>query len=192
MKTIIFHGSPRKNQNSDTLVNYFIKGMNVKGDKEVRHFFINELNIKPCQGCLKCATSPNHSCAIKDDMEEIYSAYKKAKTIVFATPMYWGYMTAQLKIVFDRMEALAWEDFGNKIFVVIITYRHHCESTVAFFERIAPFFNIKLFIITCCTYNKDNQKDIPITMCQDQLEDAFQLGIKISTMEKNEELKPNQ
>ena len=186
MKTIIFHGSPRKNQNSDTLVDHFIRGFNTNGVKEVKHFYINELNIRPCQGCLTCATSVNHDCAIKDDMEEIYSAYKKAHAIVFATPMYWGYMTAQLKTVFDRMEALAWEGFENKTFVVIITYRHHYESTVAFFERIAPFFNIKLFIITCCTFNKDEQKDIPISMCKDQLEEAYQLGIEMSTIEKNE------
>jgi len=184
MKIIILHGSPRKNQNSDTLVEYFERGLKINREKEVQHFYINELNIKPCQGCLTCATSVNHCCAIKDDMEEIYSAYKKAQTIVFATPMYWGYMTAQLKTVFDRMEALAWEGFENKTFIVMITYRHHFESMVAFFERIAPFFNIKLFIITCCTYNKDEQKDIPILMCQDQLKEAYQLGIDISNMEK--------
>ena len=184
MKTIVLHGSPRKNQNSDTLVDYFIRGLNYNGDKDVEHFYINELNIKPCQGCLTCATSVDHSCAIKDDVEDIYTAYKKANTIVFATPMYWGYMTAQLKTVFDRMEALSWEDFENKTFVVIITYRYHCESTVAFFERIAPYFNIELFIITCCTYNKDEQKDISINMCQDQLEEAYQLGIDISNIEK--------
>lgn len=178
------HGSPRKNQNSDTLIKYLLRGLKTNGDKEVNHFYTNELNIKPCQGCLTCATSVNHSCAIKDDMEEIYSAYKKADTIVFATPMYWGYMTAQLKTVIDRMEALAWEGFENKTFVVIITYRHHCESTVAFFERIAPFFNIKLFVITCCTYDEDEEKDIPIIACQDQLQEAYQLGIDLGNREK--------
>ena len=185
METIILHGSPRKNQNSDTLVDSFIRGLNANGDKEVKHFYTNDLNIRPCQGCQTCATSINHSCAIKDDMEDIYSAYKKANTIVFATPMYWGYMTAQLKTVFDRMEALSWEGFGNKTFVVIITYHHHCESTVAFFERITPFFNIKLFVITCCTYDKDEEKEIPITMCQDQLEEAYQLGIEISNLKND-------
>ena len=76
-----------------------------------------------------------------------------------------------------RKRVSCYENYNT--FVVIITYRHHCDSTVAFFERIAPFFNIKLFILTCCTYIKDEQKDIPITMCQDQLEEAYQLGIEI-------------
>jgi len=177
------HGSPRKNQNSDTLADCFIKGLNFNGYNEVAHFYINELNIKPCQGCLTCATSPNHECAIKDDMEEIYSAYKSANAIVFATPMYWGYMTAQLKTLFDRMESLAWQGFTNKIFIVLITYRHHCESTVGFFERIAPFFNIKLHVITCCTYIEETNEDIPISMCQDKLKEAYQLGIEIRKKE---------
>lgn len=41
MKTIILHGSPRKNQNSDTLVDYFIRGLNINGEKEVKHFYTN-------------------------------------------------------------------------------------------------------------------------------------------------------
>ncbi|MFX1391065.1 MAG: flavodoxin family protein [Promethearchaeota archaeon] len=184
MKVIVLHGSPRKNGNSDTLVEYFIKGLKEAKEIEVEHFFTNDLKIKPCQGCLSCANSINHNCAIKDDMEQIYFAYNNADIIIFATPMYWGYMTAQLKTVIDRMEALAWEGFSNKIFVIIITYRHHFESTVAFFRRIAPFFDIELHIITCCTYNKESNKDIPIMECKGKLKEAYELGIKLNSRKK--------
>ena len=40
-------------------------------------------------------------------MQQIYSVFGDADVVVFATPMYWGYITAQLKTVVDRMEALA-------------------------------------------------------------------------------------
>ena len=40
-------------------------------------------------------------------------------------------------------------------------------------------------------YNKDEQKDIPITMCQDQLEEAYQLGIDISNIEKEKNWNKN-
>ena len=123
-----------------------------------------------------CETSVDHGCAIKDDMQEIYSAYIDADIIVWATPMYWGYLTAQLKGVLDRMEALAWENFGGKTFVVFITYRHHCESAVAFFKRIAPHFNIKLHVMTCCTYDEKSGKDVPISSLTDKLEKAYELG----------------
>jgi multimeric flavodoxin WrbA len=182
LNIIVLHGSPRKNGNSDTLVKFLVKGLEVNEEHIVEHFFINDMKIKACQGCLNCANSANHSCAIKDDMEQIYFAYKESDIIVFATPMYWGYMTAQLKTVIDRMEALAWEGFSNKIFVIIITYRHHFESTVSFFKRIAPFFNIDLHIITCCTYDKEFNKDLPIMECQDKLEEAYELGIKLNRL----------
>jgi len=74
MKTVVLHGSPRRNGNSDTLALHFLKGLNEGGENEVRHFYTNDMNIRPCQGCLSCETSPNHSCAIVDDMQEIYSA----------------------------------------------------------------------------------------------------------------------
>lgn len=180
MEIIILHGSPRKNRNSDTLVKYFVNGMKENKNHHFKDFYLNELNISPCQGCLTCATSLNHSCAINDDMQEIYRAYINADIIVFATPMYWGYMTAQLKKVIDRMEALTWEHFYHKHFVIIITYRHHYESTIAFFERIAPFFDIKLNFIICQTYDPETQKDIPIEDIKEKLEEAYKLGKKLA------------
>jgi multimeric flavodoxin WrbA len=45
-------------------------------------------------------------CAVNDDMQQIYRAFVEADVVVFATPMYWGYMTAQLKAVMDRLEAI--------------------------------------------------------------------------------------
>lgn len=182
MNTIILHGSPRKGKNSDTLVEHYLKGFNETESHQIKHFYLNEMNISPCQGCLFCATSKTHHCMIDDDMQEIYKAYKKADVIVWASPMYWGYLTAQLKKVQDRMEALAWEGFYDKTFIVFLTYRHHVDSTVNMFKRISPYFRIKLHILTCCTYDKLSGNDIPIIDLPDSLNEAFQLGIKIGTL----------
>ena len=49
------------------------------------------------------------------------------------------------------------------------------------------YFQLKTFffiLIKIDKYNKDQQKDIPIAMYQDQLEEAYQLGIAISNREK--------
>ena len=122
LKTIVLHGSPRKSGNSDTLAKYFLKGLGEAGDHQVEHFYTNEMNIRPCQGCLTCETAVGHRCAIVDDMESIYSAFTDADIVVWATPMYWGYMTAQLKTALDRMESLVMRDgFRGKTFVVLIT-----------------------------------------------------------------------
>jgi NAD(P)H-dependent FMN reductase len=176
MKAIVLHGSPRKGKNSDTLVNSFLKGFNQASSNSVKHFYLNEMKITPCQGCLLCKEPP-HSCWINDDMQHIYKAYKESDLIVWASPMYWGYLTAQIKLVQDRMESLACEGFENKTFVVLLTYRHHFQSAAAMFQRIAPHFNIDLHILECCTYDKENGEDIPIKKIPEKLEEAFKLGI---------------
>lgn len=115
-------------------------------------------------------------------MEQIYSVFGDADVVVFATPMYWGYMTAQLKTVVDRMEALAMNPgkyFLNKHFVVILTYRHHYQTTVAFFERIMKYFRFKLSVLTFCSLDKASQKDIHVTSCPEKLQEAYHLGIAL-------------
>lgn len=135
------------------------------------------MNIRPCQGCEDCAAHLEHFCSTEDDMQQIYSAYIEADLIVFATPMYWGYMTAQLKAVVDRMEAIT-DHFNGKTFVVLITYRHHCVSTVAFFERICPYFMVDLHVITCRTVD-DQERDLPIASLPEKLQEAHALGQRL-------------
>ena len=43
---MVLHGSPRKNGNSNTLTEYFIKGVREIRDAELKHFYINDLNIR--------------------------------------------------------------------------------------------------------------------------------------------------
>lgn len=69
MKVIVLHGSPKKHGDSDTLAESFLRGMAERADYEARHFYTNEMNIRPCQGCLSCAIAEDHRCAIEDDME---------------------------------------------------------------------------------------------------------------------------
>ena len=178
MNVVVLHGSPRKGMNSDTLADMLLKGLNETGFHQVTHFYINEMSISHCQGCLHCATPP-HSCRIDDDMQKIYRAYKAADIIVWASPMYWGYLTAQLKTVQDRMEALACEGFDGKTFAVFLTYRHHYESAANMFRRIAPYFHIDLHVVPCRTYDPEGRLDLPIEACAGELQEAYLLGRRL-------------
>lgn len=180
MKTIVLHGSPIKNGNSDTLARHFLDGMKTGSKHAIKHFYANDLNIKPCQGCESCSDNLADYCVIEDDMQEIYRGFIDAEVVVFATPMYWGYMTAQLKTVVDRMEAIASQKyFKGKTYIVLATYRHHVESTVAFFKRIIGFFGGDLHVITCRTIDPANGADKPITDFPDVLKQAYELGREI-------------
>ncbi|MFX0114159.1 MAG: flavodoxin family protein [Candidatus Hodarchaeota archaeon] len=184
MKTVVLHGSPRKNGSSDTLVEHFLKGLRLGGNGDIKEFFANELSIRPCQGCLTCNKPLEQYCVIEDDMQKIYSAFINANIVVFATPMYWGYMTAQLKAIIDRMEAIASEKyFKGKTFVLIVTYHYHCESTIAFFKRIAKYFGVQLHTIIYHSLDKETDGDVHVSNCKEKLEEAAELGVNLGKLE---------
>ncbi|MDA3846420.1 MAG: NAD(P)H-dependent oxidoreductase, partial [Vallitaleaceae bacterium] len=50
-KLIAFVGSPRKNGNIDTLLKEVIKGAE-ETNIETKIYYLNEMNITPCQSCM--------------------------------------------------------------------------------------------------------------------------------------------
>ena len=48
----------------------------------------------------------NGQCVQKDDMAKVFAELKDADMVVFASPIYWFDITAQLKTVIDRLYAL--------------------------------------------------------------------------------------
>ena len=121
-KILILNGSPRKNANTASLINAFTDGATKTGN-EVREAYIQGMDIKQCLGCDACMKNHN-GCVQKDeDMAKIYADLSWCDVIVFASPVYFGLFTAQLKTVIDRM--WAWfnlpGNFGTKKQVVLIS-----------------------------------------------------------------------
>lgn len=100
---LVLTGSPRKNGNTRMLASAFTEGAEAAGlDVQVIH--TAELKIAPCQGCGYCQEHEG-ICIQRDDMAQIMPHLYSARTIVFATPVYYYAMTAQLKLALDRMYA---------------------------------------------------------------------------------------
>lgn len=99
--TIIF-GSPSKGSNTHILVKEAQKGLKDCG-AESEIFFLNDLTMKGCQSCLSCKMNDTTECAVKDDMQLIYRAMEASDGILVATPIYFGYVTAQTKSWSDRL-----------------------------------------------------------------------------------------
>ncbi len=101
MKIIAFCGSPRKKGNSETLLNEAIKGIENSGST-VETFYLNKMNIKPCQGCGGC--NDTGECVFKDDMDMVSSAIRSSDRIIIASPIYFYSVSAQTKIMIDRCQ----------------------------------------------------------------------------------------
>ena len=119
MKVLVITGSPRKNGNSNTLAEHFIKGAEEAGHKVVR-FDSAFKNVHPCIACDKCGM--NGECVFKDDFEFVRNNIVDADAVVFATPMYYFGISAQIKAVIDRFYAINGQIHVPKKAVLIMTY----------------------------------------------------------------------
>ena len=119
MKILVITGSPRKNGNSNTLAEHFIKGAQEAGHEVIR-FDAAFKEVHPCIGCNRCGM--NGQCIFKDDFEFVRKHITDADLVAFATPMYYFGISAQIKTVIDRFYAINGRIHVPKKAVLMMTY----------------------------------------------------------------------
>ena len=117
MKVIAFMGSPRKNGNTDILVDHFLEGAQSKGaDTEKVHLY--ECTINSCQGCYRnCWLGPGDCTRFQDDMNQLIPNMIASDLILFASPVYMANYTAQLTAFFERCIPVHHVDLDNKVII---------------------------------------------------------------------------
>ena len=104
-KVLIVKGSPRARGNSALLAEQVAAGAKDAG-AQVEEVYLHGLDIRPCDGCDFCQGTAEMGCAIEDDMQLLYPKIRAADAIVYASPVYWFTVSAQLKLFMDRCYAL--------------------------------------------------------------------------------------
>jgi multimeric flavodoxin WrbA len=100
MNVLIINASPRKKGITSLLLNEIEATIN-SSLNEVEVVRIQELDIKPCIGCLKCR--PDKTCVLpQDDAHILAEKIRKSDLLIIGSPVYWGNMPGTLKIFFDR------------------------------------------------------------------------------------------
>ncbi|MBO4864867.1 MAG: flavodoxin family protein [Eubacterium sp.] len=98
---LVLSGSPRKNGNTEKLVESFVKGAEKNHTVEV--VSVSDYKVNPCVGCNSCFTRENNECFQQDDMTVIYDKLSKADVVIIASPVYFYGISAQLKAIVDRL-----------------------------------------------------------------------------------------
>lgn len=123
MNVLAVLGSPRKEGNTSLLLDKYLEGLATHNDVKIEKALLGEKNIFPCKSCYACKNKSNSGCVIKDDMTDLYKSVKESDVLVFATPIYWWNMSAQMKIFIDRLFGLQdVKDFEGKKAVLLMTY----------------------------------------------------------------------
>jgi multimeric flavodoxin WrbA len=104
-RILIVKGSPRENGNSATLAAQVAAGAESTGAK-VESFYLHGMNIQPCDACDFCQGAADIGCVIEDDMQLLYPKLREADAVVYASPIYWFTVSAQLKMFMDRCYSL--------------------------------------------------------------------------------------
>lgn len=105
MEALILNGSPRKEGNtayvcevlSDLLPKKY-EGLTLTRQD------LQTLTIAPCRACDACKKNGG-ICLIRDDGTALAERVVEADILVFATPVYWWGISAQIKCAIDRMYA---------------------------------------------------------------------------------------
>ncbi len=102
VKITAIYGSPRKDGNTDKLMQAFLIGLRAAGGS-AREIFLRDLNIQPCTGCGGCAQTG--CCVLHDDMDRIYPLFETSDVIVLAAPVFFYGFGAMTKAMVDRSQA---------------------------------------------------------------------------------------
>ena len=201
MKLMGIVGSPREGGNTELLIDQIIAGCKSKTNVDVEKFLIVGKRIEYCTGCLTCVLpSPGTGkCAIEDEMAEILENMKKSDAFIFGSPNHMRTITAPLLNFLSRMLPLMvfkaeYDAKGNRVggeittkiqdkaVAMVISQGEHffCSSLV--YEVLEN--NLKDFRLKRAgnIISMDNLEKGEVAKRKDDLEKAFDLGVKLAIM----------
>jgi multimeric flavodoxin WrbA len=103
MKVLGIYGSPRKEGNSDLLLDKILEGAKSAG-AEITKVYVRDLKISGCQECGGC--DQTGECVISDEMEKVYPLLWDTPIIFLSSPIFFYGLPAQAKMLVDRSQAM--------------------------------------------------------------------------------------
>ena len=182
MKVLGIVGSPRKNGNTDILVNQVLQGASLSG-AETEAILLTDYNIKACKGCDICMKTSK--CVHDDDMPSLFQKMQDSDVWVLGTPVYFWGPTAQFKTFLDRWHGIYGSravEFRGKRIILIIPYEGkvagHPRYLIGMLTETIRSFKAELLSVVAArgVYDRGVVKDH-----DDVMTHAIQLGKAVVT-----------
>lgn len=182
MKAICIIGSPRANGTTACVVDKIIEGMKIN-NIDVEKIVLGQMEIKYCKGCKACFES--RKCVQHDDMDLILKHLFEADIVLISSPSYWGDVTGQLKVFFDRSTPLCDTNGGTTVpkgkigISVAVRTGQRVEENMHLIHTVEHYFGhlgiepVKRFTVEGVPTKESFESK------QDKVDEAFSLGINI-------------
>ena len=157
MKITVLNGSPRK-ENTSAMVDAFVEGAQEAGH-EVEVIQVGKMKIAGCMGCEYCHTKGEGQCIQKDDFEKVLPAYKDCDMVVFASPIYYFTLTAQMEAAIQRVYCIGKPSKATKAAMLLSSGSPGVyDGAIAQFRGYMAFAGIEdAGVITAC--GEENQSE---------------------------------
>ena len=105
VKVLSINGGPRKNWNTDTLLQKALEGAkSVGAQTEAVHLY--DLNFKGCTSCFACKRKNSKyvgHCAMRDDLSGVLEKVLEANVLLLGSPIYFGNVTGLMRSFLERL-----------------------------------------------------------------------------------------
>ncbi len=152
MQAILINGSPRKEGNTNGLLQIAANVLNKEGI-QTEIINIGGETIKGCTACRKCGELKNLKCVINDSLSPVIEKMLNADAIIMGSPTYFADITPELKALIDRGGVVSRANnmaLSRKIGAAITVARR--AGSLHAFDSINHFFLISNMIVPGSTY----------------------------------------
>lgn len=177
--------SPRKGKNTATLVQRTLEGAASQG-AETQLYYLSDYDIGPCRGCEGCKRTG--VCARKDDMQQFYALMEGADAVVFGSPIYLDFITAQAKTFLDRLYVYLGPDMerrfpkGKRAVIALTWDASNPNAYNAVAEWLIGRLDYYWDIETISTLMAPHCSETPVAQNETLLQKAFDAGAHLAKL----------
>lgn len=148
MKVVAINGSPRKDGNNEKCLEVMGKIFNDSGiDFEIVH---SGCGINPCTACYHCWSTGDIHCVQDDGYNEILDKVLESDGVIFASPVYHGGISGNMKCLMDRMFLTAGHKMHHKVGAAICTLRR--SGGLSTYQQLCQYMSCTEMVIVTSDY----------------------------------------
>ncbi len=153
MKIIAINGSPRKNGNTNIILNTVIEELNAEEiETELIHIGAHKFN--PCRACYKCSELKDQQCHSKNDLfNECVQKIVNADGLLLGSPVYFADITPEMKAFIDVVGYINRSNgglFKRKVGAAVSAVRR--AGSIHALDSMYHFFQVNEFMMPGSSY----------------------------------------